>query len=89
MRPQPSRHQRVPDHPSPGNGSVAHATSTHPSGCLKDLFSWVGVTVGAGSNGKPQPNPFTDETTNEGSNSMGFYNVSTGDMPYFKSLANQ
>ncbi len=28
-----------------------------------------------------------DVTTGEGSTSMGFYNVQNGDVPYFKSLA--
>jgi phospholipase C len=69
--------------------STSHASSSNPSGCLNDLFPWVEVTVGAGSNGQPQPSPFTDQTTGEGSISMGFYNVQTGDMPYFKSLADQ
>jgi phospholipase C len=67
--------------------SAATATATNPSGCLNDLFPWVEVTIGAGSNGAPQPNPFTDQTTGEGSASMGFYNVQQGDMPYFKQLA--
>jgi phospholipase C len=67
--------------------SANHATPQDPSGCLADLFPWVEVTVGAGSNGKPQRANFTDETTGEGSTSMGFYNVARGDMPYFKLLA--
>ncbi len=67
--------------------SASNATSTNNSGCLADLFSWVEVTVGAGTNGAPQPTPFTNETTGEGSTALGFYNVSTGDAPYFKSLA--
>jgi hypothetical protein len=59
------------------------------------LFSWVEVTVGAGTNGKPQPSNFSTEyspaatTTGEGSTSLGFYNVQNGDAPYFKSLAEQ
>ncbi len=68
---------------------ISHASSWNASGCLADLFSWVEVTVGAGTNGQPQPTPFTDETTGEGSAALGFYNVSTGDVPYFKSLADQ
>jgi phospholipase C len=67
--------------------SLAHATSANPSGCLGDLFPWVEVTVGAGTNGKPQPANFTDETTGEGATSMGFYNMYQGDVPYFKYLA--
>lgn len=67
--------------------SATYATAINPSGCLNDLFPWVEVTVGAGSNGAAQPANFTDQSTGEGSTSMGFYNVQTGDMPYFKSLA--
>ena len=57
------------------------------SGCKADLFPWVEVTAGAGSNGKPQPSPFTVATTGEGSTAMGFYNVQQGDAPYLKYLA--
>ncbi|MGH9516159.1 MAG: alkaline phosphatase family protein [Terriglobales bacterium] len=72
---------------------VLYSTQWNPSGCRGDLFPWVEVTVGAGSNGKPQPPNFSTEysasakTTGEGSTSMGFYNVLQGDAPYFKSLA--
>ncbi|MEH2294492.1 MAG: alkaline phosphatase family protein [Nostoc sp.] len=62
---------------------ISHASADNPSGCLKDLFPWVEVSVGAGSNGKP----FSTFSDHEGATSMGFYNVNTGDMPYFKSLA--
>jgi phospholipase C len=62
---------------------ASHASVDNPSGCLNDLFPWVEVTVGAGSNGKP----FSTFTDKEGATSMGFYNVNNGDMPYFKSLA--
>ena len=67
--------------------SAAAATAANPSGCQADLFPWVETTIGAGSNGKPQPANFTDETTGEGATAMGFYNVQQGDMPYFKALA--
>jgi len=73
--------------------SLAHATPQKPSGCDAQLFSWVEVTVGAGTNGEPQPSNFSIEysptatTTGEGSTSLGFYNVQNGDVPYFKSLA--
>jgi len=56
-------------------------------GCASDLFPWVEVTVGAGSNGKAQPAGFNDTSTGEGSASMGFYNVQQGDAPYLKALA--
>lgn len=67
--------------------SAANATADNPSGCMNDLYPWVEVTVGAGSNGKAQPANFTDQSTGEGSTSMGFYNVMQGDMPYFTKLA--
>jgi phospholipase C len=67
--------------------SAAHATTTNPTGCLADLFPWVEASVGTGSNGAKQPPHFTNQTTGEGSASMGFYNVQHGDMPYFKMLA--
>jgi phospholipase C len=73
--------------------NVAHATERKPSGCNSSLFSWVEVTVGAGANGIAQPSNFSTEyapgavTTGEGSTALGFYNMLTGDAPYFKSLA--
>jgi phospholipase C len=73
--------------------SLEHATPQKPSGCDASLFSWVEVTVGAGTNGLAQPANFSIEysptatVTGEGSTSLGFYNVQKGDAPYFKSLA--
>lgn len=67
--------------------STKHAIFPNPSGCLNDLFSWVEVTIGAGNNGAAQPVPFTPITTGEGSDSMGFYNMQQGDVPYLKYLA--
>jgi phospholipase C len=73
--------------------SLEHATPEIPSGCDAKLFSWVEVTVGAGTNGLQQPSNFSTEysaaakTTGEGSTALGFYNVQQGDAPYFKSLA--
>jgi phospholipase C len=81
--------------------AIAHATNKNASGCLSDLFAWVEVTVGTGSNGKAQPAGFnppyplpanyninnTPTTTGEGSSALGFYNVQEGDVPYFKRLA--
>lgn len=63
------------------------ATLTNPSGCAMDLVAWVETSVGAGTNGKPQPPGFNDQTTREGSTALGYYNVQTGDMPYFNELA--
>lgn len=67
--------------------NVAYATRTNPSGCMMDLFPWVEVSVGAGSNGKPQPAGFNDQSTGEGSSAMGFYNANRGDASYLALLA--
>jgi phospholipase C len=67
--------------------STRYASPANPSGCLSDLFPWVEVSVGAGSNGKPQPADFDEKSTGEGSTSMGFYDIGTGDAPYLKELA--
>ncbi len=67
--------------------NAANATRSNPTGCRADLFPWVETTIGAGSNGLPQPAGFNDTSTKEGSTSMGFYNVQRGDAPYLKYLA--
>ena len=73
--------------------SREHSTAANPSGCNGKLFSWVEVTVGAGTNGAKQPANFDTNylpgasTTGEGSTALGFYNVQQGDAPYFKMLA--
>jgi phospholipase C len=73
--------------------SREHITEENGSGCNAKLFSWVEVTVGAGTNGLAQPANFDinylpgAKTTGEGSTALGFYNVQQGDVPYFKSLA--
>jgi phospholipase C len=75
------------------NCSAETASTANPSGCNEKLFSWVEVTVGAGTNGLAQPSNFSTQyssaatTTGEGSTALGFYNVQKGDAPYFKSLA--
>ena len=69
--------------------SIDHSTVWNPSGCVADLFPWVEVTVGAGASGASPPTPVTGSTTGEGSASMGFYNMARGDVPYFKSLADE
>jgi phospholipase C len=77
------------------NCSTANVTAANPSGCNGNLFSWVEVTVGAGTNGVTQPANFSTEystsavTTGEGSTALGFYNVQQGDVPYFKKLADK
>jgi phospholipase C len=67
--------------------NIFYANWWNPSGCNADLFPWVEVTVGAGTNGTALPSPFTDESTGEGSTSMAFYNMWQGDAPYTKFLA--
>ncbi len=67
--------------------NAANATRKNPSGCKNDLWPWVEDTIGAGTNGNPQPAGFSDTSTKEGSTSMGFYNMLRGDAPYFKYLA--
>lgn len=52
-----------------------------------DLVPWVATTIGMGSDGKPPPVPFTDQTTHQGSVAMGFYNMTQGDAPVFKFIA--
>jgi phospholipase C len=52
-----------------------------------DLFPWVATTAGMGSEGKPLPAPFTDQSTHQGGLAMGFYNMSQGDAPVFKFIA--
>jgi phospholipase C len=69
--------------------AVAHASAANPSGCLGDLFAWVETSVGVGSNGKPQPAGWSDQSTGEGSAALGFYNMARGDAPYFKELADR
>jgi phospholipase C len=53
--------------------SADTATRTNPSGCLNDLYPYVGIARNDGS----------------GSNAMGFYNVEKGDAPVFKRLADE
>jgi phospholipase C len=75
--------------------AVENATPQRPSGCDASLFSWVEVTVGAGTNGKAQPANFSTEysanavTTGEGSTALGFYNVQQGDVPYLTELVSK
>jgi len=64
-----------------------YATQWNPSGCSADLFPWVEVSVGAGTNGLAQPQGFNDASTGEGATAMSFYNVLQGDAPYLKYLA--
>jgi phospholipase C len=70
--------------------SVEHSTNSNPSGCLSDLFPWVEVTIGAGSDGSSgyTTPPTNYLSTGEGSTSMEFFNVQHGDAPYLTKLAN-
>jgi phospholipase C len=47
-----------------------------------DLFTWVAQTIGTGSNGNPVP-----QNTHQGGVAMGFTNMSAGDEPVFKFIA--
>ena len=71
--------------------SVAAATPDNPSGCLSDLFPWVEVTIGAGSDGSSgSTSPPTNYlSTGEGSTAMEFFNMAKGDAPFMKLLADQ
>jgi phospholipase C len=53
--------------------NVINATPANPSGCLNDLYPFVGVARNDGS----------------GSNAMRFYNVQAGDAPVFKRIADE
>jgi phospholipase C len=53
--------------------STLNATPDNPSGCLNDLYPFVGVARNDGSGG----------------NSMAFYNMQRGDAPVFKRLADE
>jgi phospholipase C len=53
--------------------SKLNATPDNPSGCLSDLYPFVGVARNDGS----------------GSNSMAFYNMQKGDAPAFRRLADE
>ena len=53
--------------------SSANATPDNPSGCLNDLYPFVGVARNDGSGG----------------NAMGFYNVNNDDAPVLKRLADE
>ena len=69
--------------------NVSVATTDNPSGCQNDLFPWVEATIGAGSNGNPQPPSYDQPGHHEGPVAMGIYNTAKGDFPYFTQLANE
>jgi phospholipase C len=68
--------------------NISNATRQNPSGCLNDLYPFVITTYTS------EPDPFSFPVANEvddngGGNSMAFYNMQAGDVPVFKSLADQ
>jgi phospholipase C len=68
--------------------NISNATRQNPSGCLSDLYPFVITTYTS------EPDPFSFPVANEvddngGGNSMAFYNMQAGDVPVFKSLADQ
>jgi acid phosphatase len=52
-------------------------------GGKRDLFVWVAETSGEDSQNRSDP----ASGTNQGAVAMGFYNMATGDAPYFRALA--
>jgi phospholipase C len=53
--------------------NIKNATSANPSGCLNDLYPYVGI----------------EREDNSGANSMGFSNVGQGDAPVLTKLADE
>jgi len=51
----------------------------------KDLFVWVAETAGIGNHNDGFGNPL--DNTYQGGLAMGFYNMNTGDAPFFKQMA--
>ena len=74
--------------------SFSHGSAQDPSGCLHDLYTWVATSVGwqitkDGTQTPPPqpPEPEDDQATYQGGIAMGFYNMATGDWPYFQLLS--
>jgi len=68
--------------------NITNTTPENPSGCLNDLYPFV-IT-----NYTNQPDPFSFPIPNQiddngGGNSMAFYNVQNGDVPFLKRLADK
>src|SRR5919108_1665140 len=66
--------------------NIKNATRQNPSGCLNDLYPFV-ITNYTNQNDPFDTPPAIDD--NGGGNSMAFYNVQAGDVPFLKSLADQ
>ena len=66
--------------------NLRNATRKNPSGCLNDLYPFVITTYTSeiDPNSFPVANQVDD---NGGGNSMAFYNMQKGDVPFLKSLA--
>jgi phospholipase C len=68
--------------------NIRNATRENPSGCVSDLYPFVI------SNYTSEPDPFSFITPglvddNGEGNSMGFYNMQAGDVPFLKKLADE
>src|SRR5947207_2275166 len=61
---------------------VEHHPFDNPN--KKDLFVWVAETAGTGNHNSP---PTLPDNTLQGGLSMGFYNMNTGDAPFYKQMA--
>ena len=68
--------------------NIRNATRHNPSGCLNDLYPFVitSYTSEIDPNSFPIANQVDD---NGGGNSMAFYNMQNGDVPFLKGLADQ
>ena len=67
--------------------NIRNATRRNPSGCLNDLYPFVITNyTNVLDTAFDNPPAFDD---NGGGNSMAFYNMQAGDVPYLKSLADQ
>jgi phospholipase C len=68
--------------------NIRNATRENPSGCLSDLYPFVITSYTS----EPDPGSFpiaNQVDDNGGGNSMAFYNMQHGDVPFLKSLADQ
>jgi phospholipase C len=68
--------------------NILNATRRNPSGCLNDLYPFVITSYTS----EPDPNSFITPglvDDNGSGNSMAFYNMQNGDVPFLKSLADQ
>jgi len=66
--------------------SAASISAANPTGCTKDLYTWVATTVGWQITADGNM-PTDNEGTFQGGIAMGYYNMAKGDYPFFASLA--